>query len=474
MIRDRARGTMTMLVAGAGDYEKVREEQMKRNRERLMELNVAKLSATVSEKKVAARKATQRGVKRQKKSKSEPLVARRSLRVQGLKPSGEAIASETASGKVTLSSGATYYPVEPAKPSRKTGPVKFESVYEEDEDEARILDLLRSKSKPCKSGATTASAISELSLQEENCVKVTKLGAVHLGIMPRTDMTMVAAGDKEGRVGLWHLSETLSESDQVNLQVHPHTQYISGLKWCPATGRDLFTCSYDGVCRKLDLKEATFQEIYNSGDHEFSAFDVSCDSRSVYLSDNVGDFMVVDVRTSALAVKPFEMHGRKINTVHVDPGEGTLFTTSSTGGEVGVWDIRKVKKPVKMLSHPKSCQGSYFAPDGSHRILTTCYDDRLRVWDFKKNAETESFSILHNTHTGRWVLPFRAIWTPAADGVVCGSMKRTVNVYDGTTGKTIVRHSSDFLTAIPSRFFVHPTLPLLGASTSSGRIALFS
>jgi len=309
---------------------------------------------------------------------------------------------------------------------------------------------------------------------EENCVKVTKSGATHLGIANRSDVLLVAAGDKEGRVGFWNLSRDYA--DQANIQVQPHTQYISGLKWSgldgAGAGQELFTCSYDGTCRRLDVSQGVFDTVYATEDHEFSAFDVQAGNKTVYLCSNEGEFLVVDSRQSKPAVKPYSMHSRKINTVHIEPAEGNLFTTSSTGGYVGVWDVRKLPRSVAMYAHNKSCQGAFFAPDGSQRVLTTCYDDYLRVWSLK--AKEASVRVSHNCHTGRWVLPFRAIWTPAGDGIVCGHMKRRVSVYSSEDGKRVVDCQSDFLTAIPSRFFVHPTLPLLGAATSSGRIALFN
>ena len=65
-------------------------------------------------------------------------------------------------------------------------------------------------------------------------------------------------------------------------------------------------------------------------------------------------------------------------------------------------------------------------PAGSQRVLSTSRDDSLRVWDAKKNlAQLSSFH--HYNNTGRWVVPFRAVWGAASDTIICGSMKRTVS-----------------------------------------------
>ena len=143
----------------------------------------------------------------------------------------------------------------------KTGPVKFESVYEDDEDEATMLELLRGKSGGTTSSSSTSAAdLFDLSLAEDRCVKVTKSGAVHVGVLPREDAVMVAAGDKDGRIGLWSIDRTTGA--QVNVQVQPHTSYCSGLRWCGESAADLFTCSYDGTCRRLDVSEGVFHEVF--------------------------------------------------------------------------------------------------------------------------------------------------------------------------------------------------------------------
>lgn len=45
----------------------------------------------------------------------------------------------------------------------------------------------------------------------------------------------------------------------------------------------------------------------------------------------------------------------------------------------------------------------------------------------------------HDNNTGRWVLPFRACWTAAGDGVVVGNMKRFVDVFDAASGELAVQ-----------------------------------
>ncbi len=59
-------------------------------------------------------------------------------------------------------------------------------------------------------------------------------------------------------------------------------------------------------------------------------------------------------------------------------------------------------------------------------MLTCSRDNTLKVWDSKRGLE-EMQSFDHYNNTGRWVVPFRAIWGPRSDAVICGSMKRSVS-----------------------------------------------
>ena len=135
----------------------------------------------------------------------------------------------------------------------------------------------------------------------------------------------------------------------------------------------------------------------------------------------------------------------------------------------------------------KSVQAAYFSPNGSGQIVTTCYDDLLRVWSpgagctgaskaemWNEKAHTLATKIKHNNKTGRWVLPFRCVWTPSGDGVVVGAMNRSWEVFDPKQGGLIARHcNAELMTAIPSRNCCHPTLPVVAASTCSGRIHIY-
>jgi hypothetical protein len=76
------------------------------------------------------------------------------------------------------------------------------------------------------------------------------------------------------------------------------------------------------------------------------------------------------------------------------------------------------------IALPKATQAAEWAPDGSGRLAVTCFDDHLRILPLGDRIMGDPISapeaeplINHRTSTGRWLLPFRAIWTAG----VCSS-----------------------------------------------------
>jgi WD repeat-containing protein 76 len=168
-----------------------------------------------------------------------------------------------------------------------------------------------------------------------------------------------------------------------------------------------------------------------------------------------------------------------------------------------------------MLCHNQVCTAD---SAGSQRIVSTSRDNTLRIWDAKKGLAPGPV-MKHNNNTGRWISPFRAVWAPAADAIVVGNMGRQVlaclsaalcmitenqqdaealcwqsgtmcscssdvsslperakcsqvDIFDEKGGQAGA-HSSDLMTAIPSRCTVHTSLPLLAAATASGRVHVY-
>jgi len=238
----------------------------------------------------------------------------------------------------------------------------------------------------------------------------------------------VAAADTDGHVSFWNANRDASKpSDGVHLH-RPVRQGISGLRWGLRSTDALFCASYDGTVRCLNVEMRAFETLHVSKEHVWSAFALDGAAATMWLGTNVGSLCAVDPRTGLVCEKVVRSHGLKINSLSLDDhGRPWLLASSSSDASVKVWDVRNMGAragPVVTIALPKATQAAEWAPDGSGRLAVTCFDDHLRILPLGDRIMGDPISapeaeplINHRTSTGRWLLPFRAIWTAG----VCSS-----------------------------------------------------
>jgi hypothetical protein len=492
-------------AAGGGaltSYELEREANIRRNLERMAALNLPVLAQTVAPAAAAAAAAAAerpRGLStRRRKAAAEALPPRKSLRGQGLAPDGVTAAgidAELKDGSVVLAGGGgTVLFASPPRATRPEGTLAFASLRGGADSDASFLGTLRGAPVAAPNARPRTSALARSVLAQARVAKVCPKGVTHLDFQRRDDALLLAAGDKEGNVGLWRAdapeSAALDAADEDEeddagdpwfCAFRPHAQYVSGLRWTAAGASRLLTCSYDGSLRCLDPHAGAWLELHASGDgDEYSAFDATPDGGALYVADNRGGVRLLDARAGTAAAAPLRLHEKRINTLQLEPGAGALLATACGDAHVCVWDVRalggaggRAPQPLASLAHGKSCQSAFFAPDGSTRLLSTSYDDTLTVWHgFGSGAAPEALTrVRHDNQTGRWVIPFRAVWTPASDALLVGSMKRESEVIDAATGRHCAKLAhAELMTAIPSRHACHYQRTAMAAATASGRV----
>ncbi|GIM03291.1 hypothetical protein Vretimale_8050, partial [Volvox reticuliferus] len=67
---------------------------------------------------------------------------------------------------------------------------------------------------------------------------------------------------------------------------------------------------------------------------------------------------------------------------------------------------------LAVMPHPRVVNAAYFSPHTGNRILTTCQDNRLRVWDYAPygcNGPADR-EIVHSHDFNRYLTPFKAEW----------------------------------------------------------------
>nr|XP_028561959.1 WD repeat-containing protein 76 isoform X1 [Podarcis muralis] len=318
-------------------------------------------------------------------------------------------------------------------------------------------------------------------LREDSVAKVVRNRIHSVAIHPSESRTLVAAGDKWGQIGLWDLDSGLE--DGVHTFV-PHSQAVSCMYFSLSNPAHLLSVSHDGTLRRGDVTRAVFDEVYRNEEDDLSSFDfLAADASTLIVGMWDGEVAVVDQRTPGASAELFvELNSKTTRTIHTNPLSRHYFVAAGAG-DVDIYDVRHLKasgsKPVVSLAgHTKSVASAYFSPVTGNRVLTTCADDTLRI--FETTCISSSVPVLttirHNNYTGRWLTRFRAIWDPKRDDCfVVGSMSRPrqIEAFHATGDLVHSFLSEDYLGSVCSINAWHPTRYILAGGNSSGRLHVF-
>ncbi|XP_072258627.1 WD repeat-containing protein 76 isoform X2 [Pyxicephalus adspersus] len=463
---------------GLSAYERARLKNIKENAKFLNSIKLLESAASLLPPK---KKNPNRVVKREKPQNTHSTVVRRSMRLQNLTPS-EAKQKEQAP---TVEEN-----VQVMKPP---GPIEMIPVNQQNDNKAmeQFLNMWSSISQETvkttsnthvKALKSYENSLNKMKLRQEDVAKVVPGRISSVAIHPSRSRTLVASGDKYGNVGLWNLEDNSADMGIYTFELH--SRYVGCLSFCPWNSAQLLSLSYDGTVRCGDVTRTVFDEIYRDEEENFSSFDFfSSDGSVLIVSHWDSQLSLVDRRTPGTTYEgraPVDLSGPR--TVSVHPLQRELCVVAGAG-DVCVYDVRQLSqkklRPVLSLpGHTKSVQSAYFSPVSGNRILTTCADDRLRVFDSSSLSSTVPLltSIRHNNFTGRWLSRFRAVWDPKQeDCFVIGSMERPRQIQVFHENGNLVHNfwDAENLNSVCSINAMHPTRSILVGGNSSGRLHVF-
>lgn len=163
------------------------------------------------------------------------------------------------------------------------------------------------------------------------------------------------------------------------------------------------------------------------------------------------------------------------------PGPGAGLSTSASGAPLTMSHAE-----LAVLAHPKVVNSAYFSPLTGTKILTTCQDNRLRVWDnLLTGHQPPDREIVHSHDRNRYLSPFKAEWDPkditertAVIGRYIsedfgGVALHPVDVLDVSTGQLMHELIDSNLTTISPINKPHPRRDLI-VSGSSRSLYLWS
>ena len=337
---------------------------------------------------------------------------------------------------------------------------------------------------------TTNALLEKLSLMKVNDKDVARScqGRIYdAKFHPANSKILLATGDKYGNIGFWDVDAEKTQGSKSNgcFLRQPHTLPVRCLKFSSNDFSKFFTCSFDGTLKCVDLNKCEFTTVCNEKDLKFTHqnypdrngfhwFDFMQDGTSLCIGEELGHVVIVDPRSPDEAALTFVNGMKPVKCVSTHPTKPYLIAADYLG--VKVWDVRNVKKRcIEELFHGRVAHGAFFSPLTGDKILTTCSDDYIRVFDSSVIATGSikvALRLRHDNHTGRWLAPFQAIWHPRNEDVfVVGSMdgarKLEVFTTDNVTSRpTLEMKGND---SICCRNAFHPSLDVFAGTTSSGK-----
>ncbi|KAG8744750.1 hypothetical protein FRC10_009515 [Ceratobasidium sp. 414] len=226
---------------------------------------------------------------------------------------------------------------------------------------------------------------------------------------------VVLFGDKSGSLGIWDARAALDEHEGDEGETRDTAE--GGQYW----RLQVFTASYDGTLRSTSFVTGISAELMATEEHLLSSFDLSQDGRALWISDSGGGLQHVDTRERSLTRRWELTEKEKIGCVSVNPVLPHLLLTASNNRTLRMWDSRYLRKvdistgesdaksddrapgstwedvqhylgtkngPQCLWGewqHRQSVSSAFWDVSG-HRIVSTSYDNTLRVWDIRPNT----------------------------------------------------------------------------------------
>ncbi|XP_006831942.1 PREDICTED: WD repeat-containing protein 76 [Chrysochloris asiatica] len=464
-------------------YERKRLKNISENANFFASLQLSESAARLRE-MIKKREPAEYKRKKPKKRENE-IGCRRSMRLLKVDPFGVPLPAD---------------PIQPAleadeNPLLPPGPLEMipENQDDDNDDDNELFkgfiqtwaEMSKTSSKTTKKESSSLesykASLSGMVISEDTVCKITRNSVFSVALHPSETRILVAAGSKSGQVGLWDLTQQPNEYGVYVFQ--PHSQQVSCLHFSPANSAHILSLSYDGTLRCGDFSRAIFEEVYRNESSAFSSFDfLTEDASTLVVGHWDGSISIVDRRTPGTSYETFtKCSMEKIRTVNTHPMHKQYFVTAGLRN-VHIYDARRLtpkgNRPlISFTEHTKTLASAYFSPITGNRMVTTCADCNLRIFDTSCISSQIPLltTIRHNTITGRWLTRFQAVWDPKQeDCVIVGSMAhpRRVLIFH-ETGKLLHSFDGECLASVCSINAMHPTRYILAGGNSSGKVHVF-
>ena len=317
---------------------------------------------------------------------------------------------------------------------------------------------------------------------------------------PSSQKLICFAGDKSGCLGIWDVNFGKSQGTNFDHSLAneegvykylPHKANVSSIHCWENSSNRVYTTSYDGTVRVLDVNNEQFELIYELPDEDIDLMiSDACflrDGNTSLLGLSNGETCMIDTRSDKKnnLIWKKSLQDSKINSIQQSPIDENILLTAGSGkaGEIRMYDLRLLGKPkynslVSLNKHSRSINAAYFSGDGNH-IVSVSQDDYIFLWYNYMESNPSIHKLRHNNQTGRWLSTFKPAFDPKdLNTFIIGSMDqpRRLEVFQVNT-KThsldkLIDLKGEYLASVQSRNCFHPHLPVIAGGNSSGRISI--
>ena len=235
---------------------------------------------------------------------------------------------------------------------------------------------------------------------------------------------VVSSGRNDKSIRFWSLSTTLTHQSLKCPQI-----FMEEVTAFSPSGEYVVTGSYDeNLCVYSSMNGRTISKPNYKYNNVLTAIVFSSDSKHVLNGYRDGKLLLWNIDTGQIIGETW--------TGSEDPIKTVAFSLDGrfvvSGGERGLlfWDVATGQISDKKNLHISGVEAVDFSPDGKH-IISGCYDNTLRLWDFTTGerigegwyGHTQAISALSYSPDGLYV--------------ISGSHDGTLRLWDTNTGRAI-------------------------------------
>lgn len=320
--------------------------------------------------------------------------------------------------------------------------------------------------------------------------------------------SLIVSGDKRGQVAFWDYVRVFDKTvlDHGNV----HMWLVTGTKFMPQNldADHVYTSAVDGLLCRTNVETQQTMQIGNlnpgitwTEDMEedgrwrsISAIDAMPSRNALLCGDDIGQLHIMDTRSGLQATWLGCKTRTKVCSVAVNPANNNLIACAGNDHCARLWDVRRMTEAVTVtgapgnkalnlalatMQHPRVVSHVAFSPLSGHKLVTTCTDNRLRVWDRVTDCNSPpAREIVHSHDFSRYLTSFKGVFDPKdptertlvigryISEDFSGMALHPIDVFDVSTGRLRAELVDANVATISPVGVPHPSADVIAAGTS--------